>query len=212
MSDLSPHPTELIPFQPVDGADTRYGQIYKSISAHPFKIAGIKGFTPIQPFKVAKDILAQTNQCTAFHWPSLSELNDDIVPFPWTDDSEYERYMAGDFISRIPVLMTGPPSAAPNHPIPSHPFPQFICSRLPLSGVRIACFLSPTVLVPMMHKNGVSLGFHSMILSLFTHLACWTAASCLSFTLAILPIGTTSQSTSIIGSNFMVGRIFFIRR
>jgi hypothetical protein len=49
-SDLSPYPTELIPFQPVDGADTRYGQIYKPISAHPFKEAGIKGFTPTQPF------------------------------------------------------------------------------------------------------------------------------------------------------------------
>ena len=40
---------ELIPFQPVNGADTRYGQLYKPISAHPFKEAGIKGFAPIQP-------------------------------------------------------------------------------------------------------------------------------------------------------------------
>jgi hypothetical protein len=45
-SDLSPYPVELIPFQPVDGADTRYGQLFKPISAHPFKEAGIKGFTP----------------------------------------------------------------------------------------------------------------------------------------------------------------------
>jgi hypothetical protein len=83
MSDLPPYPTELIPFQPVDGANTRYWQIYKPISAHPFKEAGIKGFTtPIQPFKVATDVLAQTNQCAAFHWPSLSELNDEIAPFP----------------------------------------------------------------------------------------------------------------------------------
>jgi hypothetical protein len=108
VSGLSSYPTELIPFQPVDGADTRYGEIYKPISAHPFKEAGIKGFTPIQPFKVAKDILAQTNQCAAFPWPSLSELNDDIAPFPWADDSEYERYMAGDSISKILVLTTGP--------------------------------------------------------------------------------------------------------
>ena len=27
-SDLSPYPLKLIPFQPVDGADTRYGQLY----------------------------------------------------------------------------------------------------------------------------------------------------------------------------------------
>ena len=40
--DLSPYPTELIPFQPVDGADTWYRQIYKQILAHPFKEDGIK--------------------------------------------------------------------------------------------------------------------------------------------------------------------------
>jgi hypothetical protein len=45
-SDLSPYPLELIPFQPVDGADTRYGQLYKPITAHPFKEAGIKGILP----------------------------------------------------------------------------------------------------------------------------------------------------------------------
>ena len=53
-SDLSPYPTELIPFQPVDGADTRYGQIYKPISAHPFKEAGIIGFNPISRSKSQK--------------------------------------------------------------------------------------------------------------------------------------------------------------
>jgi len=119
--DLSPYPPELIPFQPVDGADTRYGQLYKPILAQPFKEAGIKGFTPIQPFKVAKDVLAQTNQCAAFHWPSLSELNNDIASFPWADNSKYERYMSGDSITKLPVLTTGLPPAAPNHSIPSVP-------------------------------------------------------------------------------------------
>ncbi len=47
--DLSPYPPELIPFQPMDGADTQYGQLYKPITAHPFKEAGLKGFTPHQP-------------------------------------------------------------------------------------------------------------------------------------------------------------------
>jgi hypothetical protein len=35
-SDLSPYPPKLIPFQPVDGADTHYGQLYKPITAHLF--------------------------------------------------------------------------------------------------------------------------------------------------------------------------------
>jgi hypothetical protein len=51
----------------------------------------------------------------------LSELNNDIAPFPWADDSEYECYIAGNFISGIPVLTAGPPLAAPNHSIPSVP-------------------------------------------------------------------------------------------
>jgi hypothetical protein len=45
-SDLSPYPIELIPFQPLDGPDTWYGQLHKPITAHPFKDAGINGFNP----------------------------------------------------------------------------------------------------------------------------------------------------------------------
>ena len=32
-SDLSPYPAELIAFEPMDGPDTRYGQLYKPISS-----------------------------------------------------------------------------------------------------------------------------------------------------------------------------------
>ncbi len=56
VSDLSPYPPELIPFQPVDGADLQYGQPCKTISAYPFKEAGIKGFSPIQPYQVATNL------------------------------------------------------------------------------------------------------------------------------------------------------------
>jgi hypothetical protein len=136
-SDLSPYPTELIPFQPVDGADTRYGQLYKPISAHPFKEAGIVGFNPVQPFKVATSIIAQTNQCAAFHWPSLSELNDDIAPFPWADDAEYERYLSGDSVSRHTVLTTGPPPAAPAHSIPSVPAIHLLTAAIIKSNDRL---------------------------------------------------------------------------
>jgi hypothetical protein len=66
-SDLSPYPVELILFQPIDGADTCYGQLYKPISADPFKEAGIKGFDPIQPYKVSSNF-AITSHCAAFHW------------------------------------------------------------------------------------------------------------------------------------------------
>ena len=46
-----------------------------------------------------------------------------------------------------------------------------------------------------------------MILSQFTLLAHWMDVSFLTFTSAILPIGATMQSTSVIGSNFTVERI-----
>jgi hypothetical protein len=65
VSNLSPYPPKLVPFQPVDGADTRYGQLYKPISTHPFKEAGIKGFSPIQSYKIAMH-LTITDQCLAF--------------------------------------------------------------------------------------------------------------------------------------------------
>jgi hypothetical protein len=74
-TDLSPYPPELIPFQPVDGADTRYCQLYKPITAHPFKEAGLKGFTPRQLYQLAPSHLAQIQLGSDFHWPNLSELN-----------------------------------------------------------------------------------------------------------------------------------------
>jgi hypothetical protein len=69
-SDLSLYPFELIPFQPLDGADTRYGQLYKPIGLLPFKEAGLKGFQPSSPFKVPSHLL-QAGHLNKFHWPTL---------------------------------------------------------------------------------------------------------------------------------------------
>jgi hypothetical protein len=52
-SNLSSYPLELIPFQPVKGSNTCYGQLCKPIKANLFKEAGIDGFKPFSPFKVA---------------------------------------------------------------------------------------------------------------------------------------------------------------
>jgi len=145
-SDLSPYPTELIPFEPVHGADTRYGQIYKPITAHPFKEAGLKGFSPLQPFKTSTH-LAQTSKCAAFHWPSLSELNDEIAPFPWASNEERLRYLDGDSITKLPVLTTGPPPAAPIHTVPSVPEIHLLTAAIIKSTDRLF-FLS--------HNNGAN--------------------------------------------------------
>jgi hypothetical protein len=104
----------------VDGPDSRFGQLYKPIALHPIKEAGIKGFTPPKPFKIAAN-LATTDHCIGFHWPSLSELNDELAPFEWSNDVEFQRYINGDFITTLPVLNTEPPPAAPQHAVPSLP-------------------------------------------------------------------------------------------
>ena len=54
-SDLTPYPVELIPFKPIDGPDTQYGQLYHLIGANPFQEAGLKGFNPPAPFQVSQN-------------------------------------------------------------------------------------------------------------------------------------------------------------
>jgi hypothetical protein len=51
-SNLSLYLAKLIPFQPLDGTNNQYGQLYWKIKEHPYKEAGIKGFTPPTPFAV----------------------------------------------------------------------------------------------------------------------------------------------------------------
>ncbi len=119
-SDLSPYPLELIPFEPVNGSDTRYGQLNKPIQASPYKEAGIKGFKPSLPFKVPDNYLI-TDSALAFHWPSLSVFNNNIAPFQWLLEDERCLYLSGDTISNLPVMYTGPPPAAPTYPLPAIP-------------------------------------------------------------------------------------------
>ena len=112
-SDLTPYPSELIPFEPVDGADNRYGQLYKPIGEHPFKEAGIKGFTPPAPFQVAAQFL-NVGDYKDFRWPSLAELNDEFDPWEWLNEDERRTFMRDHDPFSPPVLYTGPPPSPPN--------------------------------------------------------------------------------------------------
>jgi hypothetical protein len=42
---------EILPFAPVDGPDHRFGQINKPLDNDAYKLAGIEGFLPKQPWK-----------------------------------------------------------------------------------------------------------------------------------------------------------------
>ncbi len=89
-SDLYPYPSELLPLQPLDGADNQFGQINQKIIDDLFIQAGIKGFQPPSPFRVSANFLStDTGEC--FRWPTLAELNEDFFPYPWSPDEEFSR-------------------------------------------------------------------------------------------------------------------------
>ncbi len=103
----------------MDVANTHHGQLYKPISAHHFKEARIKGFTPIQPYQVAADHLDLVGHPSNFNWPSLSELNDDIAPFRWESDDKFRCYTATTSVDCHPVMATGPLPNVPQHAAPA---------------------------------------------------------------------------------------------
>ncbi len=128
--DLSLYPIELIPFQPLDGADTCYGQLYKPIGLLPFKEAGLKGFQPSSPFKVPSHLL-QASHLNKFHWPTLSKLNNDILPFSWLNKEECRLIMDGNHPTVEPILYNGPtPSPAINAPPTIPPISSLVTSIL----------------------------------------------------------------------------------
>ncbi len=130
-ADLAPYPPELIPFEPVDGADTRYGQLYKPIGANPFKEAGIKGFTPPSPFRVPANFIDVGN-IAEFCWPTLAELIDDIEPFPWRDNDERRLVLSDDIPFSPAVKYNDPPPSLPLAATPVNPSPPSITTLAPL--------------------------------------------------------------------------------
>ena len=133
-SDLSPYPVEMIPFHPLDGADNQFGQLYRKIKEHPYREAGIKGFTPPTPF-VDLNQFIQCHSDHSFHWPTLSELNDELGPEFGTMDLD------SDEDSAYPVPPTGfyigPPPAAPTCSIPSIPSASILAQRIINSKDRL---------------------------------------------------------------------------
>ncbi len=110
----------MIPFEPIDSADSRYGQLHRPICESPFKEAGIHGFTPPTPFKVAAHFLT-SGDFRDFHWPILAKLNDEIAPFPWADKAERLRVLSGDDVDAEPILYNGPPPSLVPHSPPLIP-------------------------------------------------------------------------------------------
>ncbi len=128
-SDLMPYPPMLVPFKPVDGADTRYGQLYCPIGKHPFKDTGLKGFTPLAPFQVA-NLFVDIRDFKDFRRPTLSELNDKLDPYPWRNDDERCRFMTDGPPFNPPVMYNGLPPSPPT-PAPQSSSPPTITKLAP---------------------------------------------------------------------------------
>ncbi len=130
-ADLTPYPTELIPFKPIRGPDTEYSQFYNAIEPHPFKAAGIDGFLPPKPFILPTKFLTVESDNT-FHWPTLSELNNNLEEFPWQSDKERRQYFADKLPFCPPAMYTGPPPESPSVPQPNEPSAPQISLLAPL--------------------------------------------------------------------------------
>ena len=119
---LSPFPLELIPFEPVDSADNPYGNLYTPIHAKPYSNAGIKVFTPSQPFKESQlgPALNGLTSSTDILFPSLADLNAEL--FEWNEGEE-ESVLANDSLctpfdifNTAAVTSPLPPTHAPTAP------------------------------------------------------------------------------------------------
>jgi hypothetical protein len=149
VADLTPYPAELIPFEPINGPDTKYSQLYKAIEPHPFKEADISGFLPPQPFKVPAKFLNVSNH-TDFWWPTLLELNNDVDEFPWSRKEERRKYFEDDTPFCPDIMYTGPPLKPPVSPLVPEQSTPSITSLAPL------IISSPDQLFFILHSIGGS--------------------------------------------------------
>ena len=127
-SDLSPYTIELIAFQPLDGPDNRYGQLYKPILAKQFAEAGLKGFIPTNPYctsevRTTKKLLIPAER---FRWPTLSDLNNELDSALWASNGNAKRWRDAKAVQDcLPVLSAesaveprgGLPDLAPGPPL-----------------------------------------------------------------------------------------------
>jgi hypothetical protein len=67
----------------------------------------------------------------------LSELNDKIAPYHWESEEERQRYLDENGIFLLPALITGPPPAAPTHPILAIPSISLLVTTIVRSTDRL---------------------------------------------------------------------------
>ena len=112
---LSPFPCQLIPFKPLDGPDTDYGQLYKALEKDSYKDASIKGFQPYEPYREevsVTSLLSLTSTPLPSCFPTLAELNAEMDD--WTVDkrsaieADNDVYVVAEAYL-TPVMLSNPP-------------------------------------------------------------------------------------------------------
>lgn len=109
---MSPYPEQLVPFEPMDGPDNRFSQLYKNIQKNPYEDAGIKGFEPIEPYKLSPTHFVGTHK-DGINFPSLQELNDEFRPYPWSYEGEEEIVFRDNSVDSTTTMYHGPPPSPP---------------------------------------------------------------------------------------------------
>ena len=142
-SDLSPYPIELLPLQPVDGADNQFSQINRKFSSNPYIQAGIQGFDPPTPFHAPLHFLF-ADGTMGFHWPTLAELNEELFPDIWALDQGLSLTLDDDGQPPLAGLYTGPPPAAPTYSAPDIP-PANVLAQQIISSDDKLFFISHSI-------------------------------------------------------------------
>jgi hypothetical protein len=88
-SELTIFPQKLIPYPQLSGTDHAFSKINKDITDNPFSEAGIKGYNGYdlaQPWQIKPQSSFAKHSTTAHlnvdHFPSLQELNDELLQEP----------------------------------------------------------------------------------------------------------------------------------
>jgi hypothetical protein len=126
-SNLSPYPAELIPFHPLDGADNQFGRLHRKFKEHPYREAGITGFTPPTPFVVPAQFLT-TDDALRFTWPTLAKLNEEMLLELGINVGA--DVVVGDSAIHSPGLYTGPPPTSPPCSIPVIPLASILAQQI----------------------------------------------------------------------------------
>ena len=125
---LSPLPPELTAFRALDGADSRYGQLYKGITDDEYKCAGIDDFLPHDPLKDFKfnpaaaraaKITSDASRDTMPAMPTLFKLNQELLNSKGWSSEEIESAMQSRSRSPSPILQ--PTSMPATKPAPRMP-------------------------------------------------------------------------------------------